>query len=113
AASLIEERGAQADRAGRNPLGEAQLALERDLLDRPGRADLAAQRAVELAEADREIHDRCPQTLEAALGEGRGLQHVGRADVDALVALDAALEELDLGDCTRRADRFGAEATPV
>src|SRR5262249_7829030 len=67
----------------------------------------------ELAEPDREVHHRRPQPFEAALGQGRRLEHVGRADADALIALDAALEELALLHRAWRADGLGAEAALV
>src|SRR5690606_2592124 len=113
AAAAIAEGGAAARRPGRGVRRLAELLAQVDLLDRTRRADLAAQGAVELAEAGPEIHDRRPQPLQATLGERRGLEHVGRADVDALVALDAALEELRLGDGARRADRLRGVALGV
>src|SRR5258706_667894 len=113
AAPLVEERGAEADRALVAVGAEAELPLERRLLDRAGRADLGAERAVELAEADREVHHGRPEALEARLRQRRRLEDVRRADVDALVALDAPLEELRLGDGAGRADRLWVEAALV
>src|SRR5262249_53221878 len=94
----IEERGPDRDGSLRGVLPHPQLPGEAGLPDRPGGAQLAAEAAVELAEADGEVHHRRPQSLEPALGEGGGLEHVGRTHPDALVALDAALEALALLD---------------
>ena len=58
---------------------------------------MAASRALELAEAHAEVHHRRPDALEAGF-EHRRLQHVGRAHADALIALDAAFQELQLLD---------------
>src|SRR5258706_4132496 len=113
AAPLVEERGAEADRALVAVGAEAELPLERRLLDRAGRADLGAERAVELAEADREVHHGRPEALEARLRQRRRLEDVRRADVDALVALDAPLEELRFRDGAGRPDRLRVEAALV
>src|SRR5690606_28089225 len=94
AAAALEERGAEADGPVLREGAYAELLLEAGLLDGSGGAHLAAERAVELAEADGEIHHGRPQPLEPGLGEGGGLEDVGGADVDALIALDAPLEEL-------------------
>ena len=90
-----------------------ELPLDRSLLDGSGRADFAAQGAVELTETDREVHDRRPEPFEPALRQGRGLEHVGRTDVDALVALDAALEELALLHRAGRTDHLLVESAVI
>jgi hypothetical protein len=69
----------------------------------PVGADLAAEGAVQLAPAHLRDHDRRPEPLDSRLEEAR-LQDVGRADADALVALDAAAEEFVLLDRAGGAD---------
>src|SRR5262249_393040 len=83
----------------------------RDLADRAGGADLAAERAVQLAPAHLRDHDRGPESLDPGL-EQAGLEHVGRADADTLVALDAAAEELVLGDRAGGTDARPVEVLP-
>ena len=97
------------------PLGlertDPQLLGDRDLADGSGRAHLAAQSAVQLAPAHLRDHDRRPEPLEPGLEQGR-LQHVGRADADALVALDATSQELILGDRAGGPDHARLEVLP-
>ena len=72
----------------------ARVSFQLDLLDCSCGAHFAAQRTVQLAESHRHIHHRCPQAFDASLRKSRGLQHVGGAHVDALIALDAAFQKL-------------------
>ena len=69
AAALVVERGAGLDRPLRLERADAELLGDRDLADRAGRADLAAQGAVQLAPAHLRDHDRGPEPLDAPLEE--------------------------------------------
>ena len=89
----------------RGELAEAGFFLDGDALDGAGGAGLAAEGAVQFAVADLVIEDGGPEALEAG-GEDGGLEDVGGADADALVALDAALEEFLFLDGAGRADDF-------
>ena len=80
-----------------------ELLLLGDLLDRAGRAHLAAEHARVLAVADARDEDRRPEPLDARLEERR-VERVVRAHLHALGAADAALEERALLDRARRAD---------
>src|ERR1035437_4618919 len=105
AAAVIEKRGAKLDRAFLNEQSGAGFFLDGHALDRAGRADLAAERAVHLAETDLHIEDRRPDACDAGFQQRR-LQHVRRAGADALVALDAAVEEINFLHGAGRADDF-------
>src|SRR5262249_3731426 len=108
APALVVERRARLDRPLALERADAQLLDDRDLADGARGADLAAERAVQLAPAHLGDHDRRPEALQAGL-EQRRLQDVSRADADALVALDAAAEELVLGDRARGPDHAPLE----
>ncbi len=105
AAPLVKERGAELDRAFLVKRPGAGLFLDGDALDRTGRADFAAKRAVHLAETYFHVEDRRPDAFESGLHQ-RGLEHVCRADADALVALDAAVEKINFLHRAGRADDF-------
>src|SRR5262249_31779315 len=77
AAALVVERRAGLDRPLRLEWADAQLLGDRDLADGARGADLAAERAVELAPAHLGDHDRRPEALQAGL-EQRRLQDVRR-----------------------------------
>src|SRR4030042_3401793 len=81
-------------------VGEAQfhlpLFVERETPDRPGRADLPAERAVVLAIPDSRHEDRAPHPLEPRLEPCR-LEAVRDADPHALPAPGAAGGELPPG----------------
>ena len=102
----VEEGHTQNDGALVDELALAQFLVNGDLADRPCRTHFRTKCALQLAMGDVEIHDRCPQSFEATFGPGCRLQHIGRARVDALVALDALLEELGLLDRPRRPDQI-------
>src|SRR5208283_2897914 len=99
---------ARLDRSLALERADPQLLGDRDLANGAGGADLAAQRAVELAPAHLGDHDRRPEALEARFEHGR-LKNIRRANPDALVALDATAKKLVLGDRTGWTDRAAAE----
>ena len=78
---------------------DTQLLDDRDLADRPRRANLAAEGAVELAPSHLRDHDRGPEPFESCLKQSR-LQHIGWANANTLVALDTAPEKFILGNRT-------------
>src|SRR5690606_29268736 len=82
---------------------DAELLLLGDLLDGSRWTDLPAKDARVLAVADPRDEDRRPEALDTSL-EHRGVQRVVRADLHALGAADAALQERALLDCTGRPD---------
>ena len=93
AAALVEDRGAD---------DELLLLLQRQAADRLRGADLAAERAVVLAVADLEVHDRREDPLPARLVERR-VDRVAHADLHAGAAAQAAVEEVRLGARARAA----------
>jgi len=105
AAALVKKRGAELDRPFLVERAGAGFFLNGDALDRAGRADLAAERAVHLAETDLHVEDWRPDAFEAGFHQRR-LQHVRRADADALVAFDAAVEKIYFLHGAGRADDF-------
>ena len=105
AAAQIIKRGAELDGTLRREFAGAGLFLNRDALNRAGRADLAAERAIHVARAEFHVENRRPDTFEAGFHQ-RGLQHIRRTGADALVALDTAVEKILFLDGTGRADDF-------
>ena len=87
------------------------LLLDLQFLDRPGRTDLGAERAVIFAVADlRDQHGR-PDPLGPGFRKRR-LEPVRRAGLHALAALDALLEERLLGEGSRRTDELQVGSLP-
>ena len=82
-----------------------RLLGNRQLLDRPRRADLRAKRAVVFAIPDFRHQDGRPHPFRAGFRDGR-LQGVGRAGLHALSALDAFGQELFFGQRSGRADEL-------
>ena len=83
----------------------SQLFFDRQLLDRAGRTDLGAERAVVFAISDSGHENGRPDPEETGLTE-RVLQAVGRANLHALAALDALGQELRLGQRARGANEL-------
>ena len=95
AAAMIVKCRAHPHGTLRGEVADSRLFFDRDPLDCSGRANLSTKRAVEFAIADLHVHDRRPDPLDPG-SEDRGLKNIGRADADALVALDAAVEKFFL-----------------
>ena len=113
AAAGVDEGGAQAHRPLFTVAPLPQLLGDADTADGAGGADFGAEVALELAVGDAEIHHRRPQRFYPTLPQHGRLQHVGGADVDALIALDAALEKLVLLYRAWRPDHAGGEVFVV
>src|SRR5205823_6105318 len=100
ATALVVEGSANFER-GDLLFGIADFLVVRDATNRARRTGGAAEGAGVLAVADARDEDWRPDCLDAPFHEGR-VQGVIGADLHALAALDAALEELFLGERTRR-----------
>ena len=84
----------------------ARILQKRDALDRARRANVAAQNAVRLAIAHAHVEHGRPDSLDAGL-QGRGLNHVRRANPHALAAFHAAAQEFRFLRGAGRADAPG------
>ena len=91
------------DRAEISEFADAEFLRDGDFRDGAGGADLSAQGAVEFAVAHPHIHNGRPDAFHAGFKQG-GLEDVGGAHANALVAFDAALQKFDFGHGPGRAD---------